>query len=369
MSHCDILIVGAGIAGASLAAELAGRRSVVLLESEDLPGRHATGRSAAFFAETYGGPDIQPLTAASRAFFEAPPDGFTEATLLGPRGALHVAASEATETLAALERDFASQPGIFESLPTGEAGRRVPILKEDRNGRALWEAGCRDIDVAALHAGYLRSAKRKGATLVTDAEFLSARREGGRWQVESRAGKHGAEILVDAAGAWADEVARRAGVQPVGIQPYRRTMVVADIDRPVDPAWPLVVDAEGKFYFKPDAGRLWISPHDEAPQPAGDAQPAEIDVAITVDRFERATTAKVTRLERTWAGLRSFAPDRLPVLGFDPDADGFFWCAGQGGFGIQTAPASARLCAALILGDGPIPEGTDPQRYAAARLR
>lgn len=364
----DIVIVGAGIAGASLAYELADHASVLLLEQEDMPGLHATGRSAAFYAETYGGPLVQPLTTASRPFLFSPPPEFAERSFVSPRGALHFAGPADKDALAALRCEFADAPVDMDPLGADATAARAPLLRADRADESLWEPGCRDIDVAALHAAYLKSAKARGARTVTGAELTRGERRGRRWYLETKAGAVEGALLVNAAGAWADSVALACNVAPAGIQPLRRTLIVADIDRPVEPNWPLTVDAAGGLYFKPDAGRLWISPHDEDPAPAGDVQPEELDIAVTVDRFEAATTAKVTRIERSWAGLRSFAPDRLPVYGFDPQADGFFWCAGQGGFGIQTAPAGAALCAAMIRETAP-PDGVDADRYAVRRRR
>lgn len=366
--RADVVIVGAGIAGAGLAYELAEQASVILLEREDVPGLHATGRSAAFYAETYGGPGVQPLTTASRAALFTPPPFLSERPFVSPRGALHVASPENSGALDALEREFAASPVVMERIDGRTIARRASLLRHEWAGEALWEPDCRDIDVAALHAAYLRAAKRRGARLLTGAELISGQYNGTDWRLETHAGELRASLLVNAAGAWADETAGRCGIRGVGIRPLRRTLIVADIDKPVVPDWPLTVDAGGGLYFKPDAGRLWISPHDEVETVPGDAQPEELDIAVTVDRFERATTAKVVRIERSWAGLRSFAPDRLPVYGFEPDRPGFFWCAGQGGFGIQTAPAASALCAALIAG-GETPVGVCPDSYAVRRFR
>ncbi|MBV7255250.1 FAD-binding oxidoreductase [Pacificimonas sp. WHA3] len=363
----DIVIVGAGIAGASLAWHLAPHQRVVMLESESQPGVHSTGRSAAFYAETYGGPMVQPLTTASKSFFLTPPADFSRVPLVGPRGALHVA-GPGSAALAALKQQFAGSDVSVTHEDRADVARHMPILAETWRSAGLWDAECRDIDVAALHSAYLTGARRRGATLLTDSELMAARRDGTRWIVDTRTGPLETNILVNAAGAWADEVARRAGVPPIGIIPQRRTMVVAAIDAVVDNKWPLTVDADGALYFKPDAGHMWISPHDEIPDIARDARPEELDVATAIHRFEQATTARVTRVVRSWAGLRSFAPDRLPVYGVDPQNPGFFWCAGQGGFGIQTAPAAAEMAAAGVLGQSArIP--VDPALYAPDRFR
>ncbi|EMD83233.1 NAD(P)/FAD-dependent oxidoreductase [Pacificimonas flava] len=367
--RADIIIVGGGMAGASLAFALSGHASVLLLEAEEMPGRHATGRSAAFYAETYGGPGVQPLTTASKAFLTSPPAGFADVPLLHGRGALHVTAPDRRAALRGFAASFSGAAPFLQTLSPEEVRKTVPILRADWAEAGLWEAGCRDIDVAALHAAYLRQAKRGGTRLVVNAALESAVRGDGIWRVSTAAGSFEAPVLVNAAGAWADDVAARTGTAPVGVRPLRRTMVAAELDRPVGADWPLTVDAAGELYFKPDAGLLWISPHDETPCDPGDVQPEEIDIAIAVDRFERATTAKVRRVVRSWAGLRSFTPDRLPVYGFDPSSEDFFWCAGQGGFGIQTAPAGAALAASLLTGGAVSPPPVDPDIYAAARFR
>lgn len=366
--RADIAIVGAGIGGASLAYFLAGRASVVMIEAEALPGFHATGRSAAFFAETYGGPIVQPLTTASKSFLRSPPDGFVGQALIGPRGALHVAKGGG-RALDMLAQSFADTGVSTAMLDADEVRQRAPLLRKEWAARALWEPECSDIDVAALHAAFLRGAKARGAKLITGARMAAAERASAEWRIElAGGGTVEAGILVNAAGAWVDEVARMAGVPPLGIVPMRRTMIVADLGAQTDALLPLIIDAEGELYFKPDGGHMWVSPHDEVPVPAADVQPEEIDVAIAIDRFEKATTKRVSRVVRKWAGLRSFAPDRLPVYGFDPGQPGLFWCAGQGGFGIQTAPAAGALAAALLLGERG-PGNLNPDPYDPARFR
>lgn len=354
----DIAIVGAGMAGASLAAEIGDRARVLLIEAEATPGYHATGRSAAFWSETYGGPGIQPLTTASGERLRA--GGF-----LAPLGSLHIGrAGEAAQAEAFLA-EF--------------AGSGVPLVPVDprdhvhglRDGWTIgiMEPSCAYIDVAALHADALARARRAGAQLLLRAGLTGANWAGDRWQIETRAGRYEARVLVNAAGAWADQVAQCAGAAPLGIQPYRRTMVQLKTDPAPAARVPHVVHVGGDFYFKPEAGgRLWLSPHDETPCDPADVQPEELDVAIAIDRFEQAVDWRITQLERKWAGLRSFARDRLPVYGFAPDTRGFFWFAGQGGFGIQTAPAAAVIGAALLLGTDPA-IGIDIERYAPARFR
>ncbi len=362
MTAYDLAIVGAGIAGASLAAELAPHARVVLLEAESQPGYHATGRSAAFWSETYGGPFIQPLTTASGPWLAA--RGF-----LAPRGELNIGKQADQALLDAFAAEFAGQVRMDRLDRTGVEGF-CDFLKPEWD-RAIAVPSCQDIDVAELHQFYLAAARRAGVALMCGAQAKSALRQDGRWRIETAVGLVEAGILVNAGGAWADDIARLAGVRPLGIRPFRRTMLQVRLDQDVPPDLPLVIDINGGFYFKADAGGLlWLSPHDETPVLAGDVAPEEIDVATAIDRFEHAGTARVLSVRRKWAGLRSFAPDRLPVYGFDPEQPGFFWCAGQGGFGIQTAPAAAKLAAQLALGGNPDPmvSGIDAGRYAPSRF-
>ena len=363
----DIAIVGAGIAGASLAYFLGrlGGESIILLEAENAPGYHTTGRSAAFWEPTYGGAGVVPLSAASRAFFDAPPPEFAAQPLLTPRGALHIAAPGNVGALDRLAADFTAFGIATEALDAAAMAARYPIVGGDWKDGGLLEPDCHDIDVASLHAGFLAGARRSGATVVCDARVETMARGDG-WQIATSAGSFGARIVVDAAGAWGDDLAAIAGVRPLGLTPLRRTMVVLDVDPPPPSDLPVVFDAAGSFYFKPDAGRLWLSPHDEIADVARDVAPEELDIAVAIDRFERATTARVRRVERSWAGLRTFSPDRNPVYGFDARVPGFFWCVGQGGFGIQTAPAAGELTARLLLG---LPPGTvDPAAYLPNRF-
>jgi D-arginine dehydrogenase len=360
VSHWDVAIVGAGIAGASLAAELAPHARVLLLEAEDRPGYHATGRSAAFWSETYGGPGIQPLTTASGPLLAV--GGFLE-----PLGSLHIGRDSERARIDAFLAEF---EGSGVELSAVNPRESLPGLRPGWS-LGVYEPSCEYIDVAGLHAACLATARRGGAELIVSATLEAAVREQGRWLLDTRAGRFEADILVNAAGAWADPMAVVAGARPLGIQPYRRTMLQLRTDPAPPPHCPHVAHIGGSFYFKPEAGgRLWLSPHDESPCDPCDAAPEELDVAIAIDRFEQAVDWRVAALEHKWAGLRSFAPDRLPVYGFDPAAKGFFWCAGQGGFGIQTAPAAAKLAAALLLGRTPPTDvaGIDAARYAPARF-
>jgi len=366
--HFDIAIIGAGMAGASLAWSLAqyGGGAIVVLEAEHAPGYHTTGRSAAFWEPTYGGAGVVPLSAASRAFFDKPPPGFADRPLLSPRGALHIAPPGDDGALTVLAADFAGFGVVTEPLDTTAMAARFPIVGGGWARAGLFEPDCHDIDVAGLHAGFLAGARRTGATLMCDARVEALSRGGDGWRVATRAGDITATVVVDAAGAWGDAVAALAGARPLGLTPLRRTLVVAEVD-PAPPAdLPVVFATDGSFYFKPDSGRVWLSPHDEIADVARDAAPEELDIAVAIDRFEAATTARVRRVERSWAGLRTFSPDRNPVYGFDRAVPGFFWCVGQGGFGIQTAPVAGDLAARLVLGLPPGP--VDPAPYAPGRF-
>ncbi len=339
----DIVVIGAGMAGASIAAELAPHASVLLAEAESMPGYHATGRSAAFWDECYGGPGVVPLTLASGPWFR-------EGGFLRQRGALHLATAEQLDLLDRFERDFADTGVSIARLDRDQMEQRVAGLLPCWEG-AIAEAHCADIDVGAVHQHYLALAKRRGTVLRNGLRLAKAGHGGRGWQLGFANGQQvTCDTLVNAAGAWADPVAQLAGVVPLGITPYRRTVVQLRVDPAPDPDLPLVLGIDGSFYFKPENGRLWLSPHDETPSPPCDAAAEEIDVARAVDRLEQVVDWRVQALERKWAGLRSFAPDRLPVYGRDARQPAFFWFAGQGGFGIQTAPAAARLGAQLLLG-------------------
>ena len=356
MRTADIAIVGAGIAGVTLAAALAPHARVLLLEAEAQAGYHATGRSAAFWSETYGGAAIQPLTTAS---------GAALAPHLQPLGSLHVGRAEDE---AATDAFLAAFAGSAVALERVDPARFVPGLRQDWV-LGVHEPSCAYIDVAALHAAALAEARALGATLFTGAGLEAAERRDGRWRLRTGAGSFDAAVLVDAAGAWADRVAALAGVRELGLQAYRRTVAQIRTEPGAPAGMPLVADIAGRFYFKPEAGgRLWLSPHDETACDPCDAAAEEWDVALAIDRFEGVVDWRVAAVERRWAGLRTFAPDRLPVYGFDARVPGFFWCAGQGGFGIQTAPAAAQMAAALLLGTGAMPPGVDLERYAPARF-
>jgi D-arginine dehydrogenase len=355
----DIAVVGAGMAGASLAAELAGSATIVLLEAESAPGYHATGRSAAFWTESYGGPGVQPLTTASGSWLR-------ESGFLAKRGALTIARAGQEAALDDFVSGFSALGVEVEELDRRAMMEFIPGLRPDWTKGAL-EPTCCDIDVAALHQHYLAEGRRGGAELICSAPVVSLGGDGTGWRLGLADGREiRATAVVNAAGAWADALAGLAGARPLGIAPYRRTVTQLRTAPPVPHHLPLVLDLGEQFYFKPESGRLWLSPHDETPSPACDVAPEEIDVATAIDRLGQVVDWEVERVEHSWAGLRSFAPDRLPVYGFDGRLPGFFWFAGQGGFGIQTAPAAARLAAALLLGrsGGEI----DPAPYSPGRF-
>ena len=347
MKGLEVIIVGGGIAGASLGAEIAARRRTLIVEAESECGYHSTGRSAAFYLESYGGPEVAKLSTSSRDFLANPPADFSEHGFLRTRGDLHVTRDELPDLPPGVESRVVERDELERFIPG--------ILPQWR--RALFEPGCADIDVAALHAAFLRRFRRSGGEVRTDARLQSASRSNSGWTVRLDDGSSlAAAVVVNAAGAWADSVAIASGVAPLGIAPKRRTMVQLRVGRTGIRDLPLVDDAKGTFYFKGEGdSSVWLSPHDEIPTDPCDAAPEEIDVATAIDRFAQVVDWPIERVERSWAGLRSFAPDRLPVYGFDSDAPGFFWCAGQGGFGIQTSPAAAKMAAALLLEEAPDP--------------
>lgn len=370
-SATDVLIVGAGIAGASLAAALAPYRGVMLIEAEETPGYHATGRSAAFWHETYGGPRVQPLSVASFATLSHPEPGFSDRGFLSPRAALTIGHRSEAAAVDAFAAEFIAKGVDVERMHSAEIATKIPGVRPEWS-EAAYEAACSDIDVGGLHAAYLRAARRAGAAIATRASLESARRVGDGWEVQIGGQAIHAAVIVNAAGAWADRVAAACGVAPVGIQPYRRTVLQLRLGVAVPAALPLVIHVGGQFYFKGESeGRVWLSPHDETPVDPHDAAPEEIDVAIAIDRLQSVVDWPIAAVERKWAGLRSFAPDRIPVFGADPHQPAFVWCAGQGGFGIQTAPAIAGLLAAELGAPPPVGDiaAVDPAPFAASRFR
>lgn len=358
----DAIVIGAGISGAAAAYELALRRRVLLLERESRPGYHSTGRSAALYTPNYGNATVCALVRAGRAFFEQPPAGFAEHPLLRPRGALTFGGAEDGAKLDGLLA--LSGPGheIVEISPR-RALELAPILRPERIARTVFEPAVADMEVAAIHQGFLKGFRARGGTLATDAAAIRIERRGGDWRVAAAGEEHAAPVLVDAAGAWADEVAALAGVPGVGLVPKRRTAIIVEAEGHDPRPWPALDDVGNDHYLKPDGARLMASPGDATPSPPCDAQPEELDVAMLVDWLERATTIAVNRIASRWAGLRSFVADDGPVMGEDAAAPGFWWLAGQGGYGIMLSAPLARSLAGLI------EHGELPADIAAAGIR
>ena len=368
-SHYDIAIIGAGIAGASVAAFLESGSRVALLEAEDAAGYHTTGRSAAFWDESYGGPLVQPLTTASGPWLRNPPADFGGESFLTERGSLTIARANEAAALAQMAADFAGSGVRLTHLDEAALRAAAPMLSHAYTA-ALAEPDCADIDVARLHAAFLKVAKGNGVDLLLRHQVTEIRHDG-VWHIDTRAGPITADIIVNAAGAWAGEVAAMAGVPVIPITPLRRTVVQIAVDPPASADAPLLIALDGSFYVKPEGdGRLWLSPHDETPDVPRDCAAEEIDIALAIDRLERATHWQVTKVERAWAGLRNFAPDRMPVIGALPAAPSFFWFAGQGGWGIQTAPAAAMIAAAMLEGRAVPAEvaGVNTAPYLAERF-
>ncbi len=367
--RADVVVVGAGIAGASAGWALSEQATVVVIEQEEVAGHHATGRSASVLSETSGRLEVCRLVSASRPFFEHPPAGFAETALLSRRGLWWVGrAGEAAALDEVAERGRLVSPTVQRCDRAATVERLPGIRPEAVAAGSVAEPGAMAIDTAALLQAYVGGVRRRGGVVATSAAMRSCRRVGGAWEVQTTAGVVRAAHLIDAAGAWADVVAERAGVVPLGFTAMRRTAALASA--PVQAAsWPLVMDVAGRWYAEPEAGGLLISPADETPSPPLDARPEEVDVAWALDQLNQATTFELRSVRRAWAGLRTFAPDRLPVVGEDPDAPGFWWLAGQGGAGIKTAPALAELVAAAVFQRPVADVGLDPAALAPERLR
>jgi D-arginine dehydrogenase len=362
----DAVVIGAGIAGATTAAALAKDRRVALLEAEEHAGYHTTGRSAARWERNYGPSDVRVLTALSRAFFEAPPDGFTEAPLMHLRPTLLLA----TEAQRAIMATALAEGGGLREASIPEARRMLPALRPDYAAAAAIEDDCFDMDVAAIHQGFLRQFRSRGGVLGLRQRAGRIEPSAGLWEVTTATGDvFQAAVVVNAAGAWGDEVATIAGVHPLGLTPCRRTGVIID-PAPWEVAnWPMVIDVGETWYARPEARtRLMVSPADRKPMHAHDVQPDELDIAVAIDRMGQALDIEVRRVERSWAGLRTFTPDGSLAFGWDANSPGFFWCVGQGGYGIQTSPAAGRLVADMIAGRDPgearaIIPAVDPRRF------
>ncbi|MFK5978112.1 MAG: FAD-binding oxidoreductase [Rhizobiaceae bacterium] len=367
----DIIVIGAGIAGASVAAELVDGARVLLLEKEDQPGYHTTGRSAALYTKSYGPPVIRALTRASWQFFNDPQSRYVNNPLLQPRGAMFLARADQMDILNDFHKELG---GTVKLLSPEDAQTFLPLLRPGYVAGALIDSGAADIDVSALHQHYLKTFSAAKGILRNQAEVTAMTHDGNCWRLDTRKGKVSAPIVVNATGAWGDTLAQMAGATPVGLIPKRRTALLISPPSEIAPdRWPLAVDIEEQFYLKPDAGKLLISPADETPSPPCDAQPDELDVAICVDRIETAFDISIRRIDHKWAGLRSFVADKCPVCGFDEQVPGFFWLVGQGGYGIQSAPALAQVASALIKGndipDDVVAEGVTKTALSPHRTR
>lgn len=366
----DILVIGAGMAGASAAALLAEDATVVLLEAEESPGYHTTGRSAATWIQYYGPQQVRAMTKASWTFLASPPEGFCDGPLMKRRGEMLIGAKGQGDLL---KEEIANAPGM-QWLGPVEAKALIPALKEDMIEGAAYDADAQDIDVDMLHQGYLRLFKRRGGKLVCNARIDGLSKQDGLWTASAGGTAYQARVVVNAAGAWGDVVAKLASITPVGLVPKRRSaaMVTVAGDHDVT-AWPLCAAVDMSFYIRPDGGRLMVSPADETPSEPCDAFAEDFDIAVGIDRMQTFTDLEVARVENSWAGLRTFAPDGVVVNGFDPDADGFYWLVGQGGYGIQTAPAMAAFAADMIKGN-PLPRelvdaGVVAEEISPARFR
>ena len=370
----DFVIIGAGMAGASAAYFLAqdgegdAADRVLLLEMEAQPGYHTTSRSAALYTEAYGNAAIRALTSAGRTFLLAPPDGFTDTPLLTPRGVMFIGRADQQAALDEVFTSAALHVDSIHHLNEADVRERIPVVRPGYAAAGVLEADAMDMDVNALHQGFLRGARRHGAELRTNARVDGLTRRDGAWRISLGHEEISAKVIINAAGAWCDKIAALAGAETVGLVPKRRTAIL--FDGPTDQAfaaWPALIDADEEFYARPESGALMGSPADETPMEPCDVQPEELDIAIAVDRLQQATSLEIPRVIRSWAGLRSFVEDKTPVVGFDAKVDGFFWLAGQGGYGIQTAPSMGRVSAALALGRD-VPEDLQAFGVSAADL-
>lgn len=355
MEQFDIIIVGGGIAGVSAGYELAQEGSVLILEKEEYPGQHATGRSAAVYAASYGSdrPALLALSKASAAFFEAPPEGFCEHPLIGSRGVMYVAHEDKLDRLRESFEQLRQVNRGLRLLDEAAIREKMPALRSEFTKQAIYEEQVYDVDVHGLQEGYLKGFRQRGGEIRVSHAVDKLDYIDGQWTVTCGENSYRAPVIINAAGAWADKVAELAAVAPVGLKPLRRTAILVDPPEGITPdGWPMVVELEEEFYIKPDAGKVLVSPADETLSPPCDAQPEEIDVAYAAHYAETAMEMKVRQVDHSWSGLRSFVDDRNPVIGYAADAPGFFWLAAQGGYGIQTAPAAARLAASLVIKRG-----------------
>ena len=351
----DVIVIGGGIGGVSLGYELASDRRVTLLEREPTLAFHTTGRSAALFLETYGNSTIRALTTASRAFLVDPPEHF-RSELLAPRPLLQFAATGRGDALEAMYADVSRLTPDARLVSPADARALFPPLRAELIDCALYEPHSMEVDVHALHQGFVRGLRDRGGRVHTGAGVTQLRHVAGLWHVHTTDGSvHTAPLVVDAAGAWADVVGGMAGADPIGLVPMRRSVFMVAAPDDLDTAnLATLSDMDEKFYIKPEGTQLLCSPADETPTEPSDARPDELEIARAFDDIAEATTLTGRHLRSSWAGLRSFVPDRTPVVGFDRKVEGFFWCAGQGGYGIQTCAALARVGATIVRGE-PLP--------------
>lgn len=375
MQPYDFVIIGAGIAGASAGWELAAHRRVLLLEREAQPGYHTTGRSAALYSATYGTPNIRALTRASRAFYDAPPPEFGSAPILTPRGVVYLAGPDQLDLLEAAYAEALPRNPQVRRLTREELLEQAPCLRPEAVAAGMSEPGAADIDVHALHQGYLRGLRQRGGEVRTHAEVTALQRREDGWHITLADGEvlH-ARAVVNAAGAWADVVAAQAGVPPIGLEPRRRTAFTFPVPAGMQAAqWPAVIGIAEDYYFKPDAGQMLGSPANADAVAPHDVVPEELDVALGIHRIEQVTCFQIRRPSHTWAGLRSFVADGDLVIGWDNHVPGFFWLAAQGGYGIQSAAGAALLTRQLALGEPLAPalarEGVNVAGLSPARLR
>ncbi|NIA25696.1 MAG: FAD-dependent oxidoreductase [Gammaproteobacteria bacterium] len=372
MTSTDALVIGGGIAGASIAYALSEHMDVLLVEQESTLAYHTTGRSAAQYFENYGAQGARSLTKASRSFLEHPPEGLVDWPLMTPRGALIVGREDQRDAInAAAELGNATNSQI-RLVGAEEVVAMVPVLRSPHAVAGVWEPGAAELDVAALHQAFIRGARRNGSQIRTSAPATRFTRQSGQWVVTVGDEEVRARFIMNAAGAWGDVVATRAGVRPIGLTAHRRTVFMAS-GVEGSRLWPLVVNVGDEYYFKPDGEQILCSLSDESPSEPCDARPVDLDIALAIERINEATTLNIRSVRSSWAGLRTFADDREMVIGFDPDVEGFFWYVGQGGTGIQTSPAAATLAAGLIV-EGAVPKrllefGVDASVMNPGRLR
>ena len=368
MTNADILVIGGGIAGLSAAAALSSHARVAVLEAEEQIGYHSSGRSATMLHYALGDRLVRALTLASRPFFDNPTQGFTDVPLGHRMAVLVYARDDEREALDRLGAEI-SQFASLERLDAAGVHDLCPLLKEDaRHGIADFDG--LHLDPHAMLQANLRQLVSGGGELHTGQRIAAITRRSGAWEVASEKGKRfSAPVVVNAAGSWADQVARLAGVQPVGLEPKRRTIITFDAPRGTDlQRLPFAKTVGDELYFAPESGRLFASPMDEVPSEPMDAQPEDYEVALAAFRMEERTTVEVRQIHSKWAGLRTFTPDRHPAVGFAPDAEGFFWLAGQGGFGLQTSPAMAAIVESLIAGTSWPVADVEPAALAPGRF-